>query len=83
MWFTGDGWVQRNWHQGEFEQRREGVVEDEEYDAAREWLRHVEAGRIGQALIAESGACRSTGQGLHWTKALNTTISLCCDSDPR
>jgi len=29
------------------EQRREGVVEDEEHDAAREWLRHVEAGRIG------------------------------------
>ena len=40
------GWVERNWHQSEFEQRREGVVEDEEYDAAREWLRHVEAGRI-------------------------------------
>jgi hypothetical protein len=29
------------------EQRREGDVESEEYDAAREWLRHVEAGRIG------------------------------------
>ena len=29
------------------EQRREGDVEKEEYDAAREWLRHVEAGRIG------------------------------------
>jgi len=42
-----DGWVQRNWNESEFEQRREGVVEDKEYDAAREWLRHVEAGRIG------------------------------------
>ena len=29
------------------EQRREGDVEQEELDAAREWLRHVEAGRIG------------------------------------
>ena len=29
------------------EQRHEGDVEKEEYDAAREWLRHVEAGRIG------------------------------------
>lgn len=29
------------------EQRPEGVVEQEELDAAREWLRHVEAGRIG------------------------------------
>ena len=29
------------------EQRREGDVEEEELDAAREWLRHVEAGRIG------------------------------------
>ena len=28
------------------EQRREGDVEKEERDAAREWLRHVEAGRI-------------------------------------
>jgi len=29
------------------EQRREDVVEDEEHDAAREWLRHVEAGKFG------------------------------------
>jgi len=28
------------------EQRRGGDVEKEERDAAREWLRHVEAGRI-------------------------------------
>jgi hypothetical protein len=28
----------------EAEQRREGDVEREELDAAREWLRHVEAG---------------------------------------
>ena len=28
-------------------QRREDHVTDEELDAAREWLRHVEAGRIG------------------------------------
>jgi hypothetical protein len=29
------------------EQRREGDVEREELDAARAWLQHVEAGRIG------------------------------------
>jgi len=29
----------------EVEQRREGDVEQEEQDAAREWLRHVEAKR--------------------------------------
>ena len=29
------------------EQRREGDVEREEIDAARAWLRHVEAVRIG------------------------------------
>jgi hypothetical protein len=29
------------------EQRREDFMEQEELDAAREWLRHVEAGRIG------------------------------------
>lgn len=34
-------------HRREQEQRREGDVEREELDAAREWLRHVEAGRIG------------------------------------
>ena len=36
----------RNWT-GESVQRRENHVTDEERDAAREWLRHVEAGRIG------------------------------------
>jgi len=41
------GWPQRNWHESEFEQRREGEIEAEEYDAARDWLRHVESGRIG------------------------------------
>ena len=41
------GWVQRNYAQAEFVQRREDVIEQEEHDAAREWLRHVEAGRIG------------------------------------
>jgi hypothetical protein len=35
----------------EIEQRREGDVEGEELDAAREWLRHVEAGRIGPLTI--------------------------------
>jgi hypothetical protein len=34
------------WRQ-EREQRREGDVERDEIEAAREWLRHVEAGRIG------------------------------------
>ena len=41
------GWVQHNYAQGEFVQRRDDVIEQEELDAAREWLRHVEAGRIG------------------------------------
>ena len=31
----------------EAEQRREHDVEREEIEAKREWLRHVEAGRIG------------------------------------
>lgn len=30
------GWVQRNFAQGEFVQRREDVIEQEELDAARE-----------------------------------------------
>jgi len=30
------------------EQRREEEIEDEELRAARDWLRHVEAGRIGK-----------------------------------
>lgn len=41
------GWVKQNWKQGETVVRREGEVEDEEERAAREWLAHVEAGRIG------------------------------------
>ena len=28
------------------EQRPESIIEQEQLDAAREWLRHVEAGRI-------------------------------------
>ena len=40
------GWAQRS-STGESVQRREDHVTDEERDAAREWLRHVEAGRIG------------------------------------
>lgn len=31
----------------EREVRREGDVEQDEIEAAKEWLRHVEAGRIG------------------------------------
>jgi len=46
MRMAEEGWVQRNWT-GESVQRREDHVTDEERDAAREWLRHVEAGRIG------------------------------------
>lgn len=34
------------WRQ-EREQRREGDVDQDEIEAARAWLRHVEAGRIG------------------------------------
>jgi hypothetical protein len=34
------------WRQ-EREQRREGDVEQDEIEAARAWVRHVEAGRIG------------------------------------
>lgn len=42
------GWVQRNSSQSEFVQRRECDVEDDQLRAAREWLAHVEAGRIGK-----------------------------------
>jgi hypothetical protein len=41
------GWVERNTASGETVQRRESDVTDEELRAAREWLAHVEAGRIG------------------------------------
>jgi hypothetical protein len=41
------GWVQRNWAQSEFVQRRECDGEDDQLRAAREWLAHVENGRIG------------------------------------
>jgi hypothetical protein len=48
-------WVQRNWS-GESVQRREDHATDEELDAAREWLRHVEAGRIGQNAATYAGS---------------------------
>ena len=38
----------------EIEQRREGDVEQDEIEAARAWLGHVEAGRIGPSCIANS-----------------------------
>jgi hypothetical protein len=41
------GWVARNWVPHEMEVRRECEVSDVEFEAARDWLRHVEAGRIG------------------------------------
>jgi hypothetical protein len=37
------------WYRREAEQRREDDLEREEYEAARAWLAHVEAGRIGSA----------------------------------
>jgi hypothetical protein len=40
-------WTQRNYASGESVQRREDDVTDDELRAAREWLAHVEAGRIG------------------------------------
>lgn len=42
--FTRSG--ARQWRQ-EREQRREADVEQDEIEAAKEWLRHMEAGRIG------------------------------------
>ena len=47
MRMAEQGWVQPSWAGGEEVVRREGDVEDEQLDAAREWLAHVEAGRIG------------------------------------
>lgn len=41
------GWKHRNYEAGEYVARREDEVTDDELWAAREWLRHVEAGRIG------------------------------------
>ena len=51
---TEPGWVQRNRSQSEFVQRRECDVEDDQLRAAREWLAHVEAGRIGGKRTAKS-----------------------------
>ena len=36
-----------HWYDREREVRREDDIEDEELAAARAWLAHVEAGRIG------------------------------------
>lgn len=41
------GWVRQNFGPSEEVMRREDVVEDEMLAAAREWMEHVEAGRIG------------------------------------
>ena len=38
----------QQWRQ-EHEQRREGDVEQDEIEAAKEWLRHVEAGRMNSS----------------------------------
>jgi hypothetical protein len=43
---TGSGQARQAWRR-EREQVPEHVQEREEIDAAREWLAHVEAGRIG------------------------------------
>jgi hypothetical protein len=40
------GWAQANYAARESAVRREGDVEREELDAAREWLRHLEAGGL-------------------------------------
>lgn len=52
-WSLKDGPRRREWQNRQpinepGEQRPEGVIEQEQLDAAREWLRHVEAGRIGR-----------------------------------
>jgi hypothetical protein len=41
------GWARQAWDGGETVMRREGEVSDEEHAAAREWLWHLDAGRIG------------------------------------
>ncbi|HEX5258094.1 MAG TPA: hypothetical protein VFW35_04850 [Sphingomicrobium sp.] len=46
MRMAENGWVQQACG-GESVQRREDHITDEEERAAREWLAHVEAGRIG------------------------------------
>ena len=38
------GWPRPSWASGETLQRREGDITADERSAAREWLRHVEAG---------------------------------------
>jgi hypothetical protein len=45
MRMAEQGWVHNT--PSESVQRREDHVTDEELETAREWLRHVEAGRIG------------------------------------
>ncbi len=47
----GNSGGQRN--RREIEQRREADVEQEEIEAARTWLAHVEAGRIGGGRIGD------------------------------
>lgn len=47
MRMAGPGWKGTKSAEGETVVRREGDVTDEEERAAREWLAHVEAGRIG------------------------------------
>ena len=43
-------------------QRPEDIVEQEELDASREWLRHVEAGRIDRTAVSCLASWRS-GEG--------------------
>jgi hypothetical protein len=40
------GWARQPWQGGEMVVRPEGEIEDEEHTAAREWLWHLENGRI-------------------------------------
>jgi len=47
MRMAEQGWARPNYGPSEYVTRREAHVEDEERSAARDWLRHVEAGRIG------------------------------------
>jgi hypothetical protein len=41
------GWVQQNWARGESVVRRESDVTEDQDRHAREWLWHLENGRIG------------------------------------
>lgn len=47
MRIAESGWARQKWEGGETVTRPEGEVTDEEIRAAKEWLWHVEAGRIG------------------------------------